>query len=114
MIKGSSDFMEGSSSLYVTSLPDLVSIGIVVVEICSSCATWRHVTACSKCCVTSWVEASQSHHFAKFGCRRPCCNRDITDLIVQVTLQDHLIKWLCKFIEEAPPKVAMGIIVMDI
>ena len=33
LIKGSYDFIEGSSSLYVTNLPGLVGIGIVVVEI---------------------------------------------------------------------------------
>ena len=34
MVKGSSEFMEGSSSLYVTTLSCLVAIGIVVVELC--------------------------------------------------------------------------------
>ena len=34
VIKESCDFMEGSSSLYVTTLPDIVAIDIVVVEIC--------------------------------------------------------------------------------
>ena len=34
VIKESCDFMEGSSSLYVTTLPDMVAIDIVVVEIC--------------------------------------------------------------------------------
>ena len=34
MIKESCDFMEGSSSLYVTTLPNMVTIDIVVVEIC--------------------------------------------------------------------------------
>ena len=33
MIKGSCYFMEGTSLLYVTTLPGLVAIGIVVVEI---------------------------------------------------------------------------------
>ena len=33
MIKGSSDFVEGSSSLNVTTLPGLAVIRIVVVEI---------------------------------------------------------------------------------
>ena len=32
-IKGSRDFMEGSYSLYVTILPDLVAIDFMVVEI---------------------------------------------------------------------------------
>ena len=32
VIKGSCDFMEGSSSLYKTTLPGLVAIGIVAVE----------------------------------------------------------------------------------
>ena len=34
VIEGSSNFMSGSSSWYVTTLPSLVSIGILVVEIC--------------------------------------------------------------------------------
>ena len=33
MIKGSCDFMEGSFSLYVTTLSGVVAIGIMVVEI---------------------------------------------------------------------------------
>ena len=33
MIKGPSDFMEGSFSLNLTTLPGLVAIGIVAVEI---------------------------------------------------------------------------------
>ena len=50
-IKISCDFMEGSSRLYVTILQGLVAIDIVVVEC---------MTACSKGCVTLWVEASHS------------------------------------------------------
>ena len=34
VIKESCDFMEGSSSLYVATLPDIAAIDIVVVEIC--------------------------------------------------------------------------------
>ena len=46
-------FMEGSSSWYVTTLPDLVAIGIVVVEIkCFRFITWPLVTTYSKGCVT--------------------------------------------------------------
>ena len=33
LVKGSSDSMKGNSSLNVTNLPDLVVIGIVVVEV---------------------------------------------------------------------------------
>ena len=32
--EGSLDFMGGSSSLYVTTLPSLIAVGIAVVEIC--------------------------------------------------------------------------------
>ena len=32
--EGSHDFMGGSSSLYVTTLPSLIAVGNVVVEIC--------------------------------------------------------------------------------
>ena len=46
-------FMEGSSSWYVTTLPDLVTIGIVVVEIkCFWFITCPQVTTYSKGCVT--------------------------------------------------------------
>ena len=39
------------------------------------------------------------HHLAKFGDHRHCCSRDIADLMFHVTLQDHVIKLLCDFIE---------------
>ena len=39
-IQGSYNFMSGSSSLYVTTLPSLVDIGIVVVEVCFHFVTW--------------------------------------------------------------------------
>ena len=47
MIKGSSDFMEGGSSLYVTTLLDLVAIRNQAVEICFNLSR-PHVTTCSK------------------------------------------------------------------
>ena len=34
LIEGSSSFMSGSSSLYITTLTRLLVVGIVVVEIC--------------------------------------------------------------------------------
>ena len=36
VIEGSCKFLSGSSSWYVTSLPSLVAMGIVVVDICFS------------------------------------------------------------------------------
>ena len=44
VIKRSCDFMEGSSSLHVTTLPGLVVIGILVVEICFYHVTSRDYT----------------------------------------------------------------------
>ena len=34
-----------------------------------------------------------------FGDHRRCCSRDITDLTFHMTLQDHVIKWSCEFME---------------
>ena len=49
VIKGSCDFMEGSSLLYVTTLKGLAAIDIMVMEIkCFYFVTWPHITTCSK------------------------------------------------------------------
>lgn len=43
VIKGSSDFMEGSSSLHITTLSHLVAIDILVMEICFLIITGPHM-----------------------------------------------------------------------
>ena len=40
-----------------------------------------------------------THHFAKVDGYRACGSRDITYLIFHVTLQDHVIKGSCDFME---------------
>ena len=85
MIKGSSDFMEESSSLNVTTLPGLVAISVVEVEMffIYHVATNDHVF---KGYVTLWVEAFRSKSPpSKFGGHRPFCSRDIRYLIFHVT-----------------------------
>ena len=56
LIKEYCGFMEGSSSLYVTTCLDLVAIRIVVVEMFSI----DHVATCSNGCMTLLLEASHS------------------------------------------------------
>ena len=46
MIKRSCDFMEGSSSVYVATLPGLVAIGVWVMEIGNKIFLIYHVTLC--------------------------------------------------------------------
>ena len=86
--------MEGSSLLYVTTVLGLVAIGIVIVDIkCFSFITWPHVTTRSKGCLIV------SHHFAKFSGHRPYGTSDAAAKIVNVTLQDHVIKGSGDFME---------------
>ena len=48
-----------TSSLYVTTLPGLVAIGTVVVEIKQFLfISGPYMTTCSKGCVNWWIEAS--------------------------------------------------------
>ena len=62
-----------------------------------------------------------SHHLAKFDGHRLCCSRDITGLILHVTLQDHVINGLYEFMEGSfslyistlPNLVATGIVLVD-
>ena len=95
MIKGFSDFMEGNSSFNITTLPGVIAIDIVVVEIMS---------------------------LIQFLFFNSCCSRDIIDLIFHVTLEDHVIKGLCEVMEGSsslyiptlPSLVATNIVVVDI
>ena len=93
MNKGSSDFMEGSSSLYVTTLDGLVAEGIAVVEMFLIYHKWPSVRNCGLKLLTV------SHHLAKFGSYRPCCRIDIRELIFHMTLREHAIKGLCEFMK---------------
>ena len=69
-----------------------------------------------------WKLLLLSHHLAKFGDHRPCCSRDITDLLFHVTLQDDVIKGLCEFMVGSSKLyiptllclVATNIVAMDI
>ena len=71
MIKRSCEFMEGSSSVYVTALSGLV-------------------TTCSKVFWPSgWKLLIVPHYLAKFGGHKRCGNRDIKNLIFHVTLNDQ-------------------------
>ena len=48
-----------------------------------------------------WRLLVVAHHLAKFNSHRPCASRDITYLIYDVTLQDHVIKGFSDFLEES-------------
>ena len=62
-----------------------------------------------------------SYHLAKFGGHRHCCSRDITGLMLHVTLQNHVIKGLYEFMEGSfslyistlPNLVATGTVLVD-
>ena len=68
------------------------------------------------------LERPRNQRLAKFGGRRLCGSTDITDLIFQVTLQDHTIKGSRKvkqtasslYIPALPSLVELGIGVVDI
>ena len=80
VIKVSSDVMDGNSSLNVTTLPRLVMIGIVVVEMFFIChvASLVHMF---ESYVILWVEASYGKSPpSNFGGHRACYSRDITYL----------------------------------
>ena len=122
VIKGSPEFVEGHSSLNVTNLLGLVVIGIVVVEM----FLIYHVASCDhvfrRFCNCGWKLLIVSYHLAKLVDHRPGCSRDITDLIFHVTLQDHVIKELCEFMEGSsslhiptlPSLAATRIMIVDI
>ena len=74
MIKGSFGFMEGSSSWYVITLPGLVAIGILVVEIkCFWFITWPKWPRIQR---VVWPNGLKfriaSHHLAKLIGHRSC------------------------------------------
>ena len=104
MMKGSCDLMEGSFSLYITTLPGLMAIciGIVVVEInffyLPRDLTWPRVQR------VVWLNGLNfliiSHHFAKFSGHRLCGSCDTAAKIFNFTLQDYGIKWSGDFMVE--------------
>ena len=63
-----------------------------------------------------------SNKLIKFGDHRPSGSRDITDLVFHVTLQDHVIKGPCDFMDRSsslyiptlPSLVTINIVVVDI
>ena len=52
--------------------------------------------------LTLYVDVIASQHFTKFGGHRLCDSRDITYLILHVTLQDNVIKGSCDSMEGSP------------
>ena len=108
--------MEGSSLLYVTTLPGLVAVGIVILKI----ITWPCVQR------VVWFNGLKSlivsNHFAKLYGPRPCSSSDTTTEVVYVTFQYHVIKGSGDFVEgntslyilTLPKLIAIGILLMDI
>ena len=70
VIKEPFDFAKESILLYLTTLPGLVVIGIVEVEICFYFITWQHVIVCSKMVVwlSRWKLLLLIHHIMKWPC----------------------------------------------
>ena len=94
MIKGSCDFMEESSSLFLTPLSGLGAKGTVIVDIkffsLSRYLTWPRAQS------FVWLNGLKflivNHHFAKFNDHRPFGRSEIAAKIFYVTLQNHVIK----------------------
>ena len=69
-----------------------------------------------------WKFFKVSHFLANFGGHKPCDSKDIIDLIVHVTFQDHLPEEPCDLVEESSSfyipalssPVVIGIVVVDI
>ena len=92
LTKGSSEFMSRSFLKYITTLKNLVTIDILIVEICFIIC---HLTACLKGYVNSWVEALHSKSpFGMFGGNWRSASGDerIKYLACHMTLQDHVIE----------------------
>ena len=93
--------MEGSSLFYVTILPGLVAIGIVVMKVngfnLSRDLTWPFVQR------FVWLNGLNflivSHHFGKLSGHRPCGSSDTAAKIVYVASQNHVIRRSGDFIE---------------
>ena len=115
--------MEGSSLLYVTTLPGLLAIGIVVVGIkCFQFITLTHVATCSQGCVTKQVEVSHSKPpFRQVLWPQPCDSSDTSTKRVYMILQNYVIKGTGDFMEEnsslqiptLPKLIAINIALMD-
>ena len=79
--------MSWSSLLYVTTLPSLVVIGIVTVEIkCFQFALWFRKIAKFK------ESFKVSQQVAKFGGLRHCGSEAIIVLVCHMILEDHVTK----------------------
>ena len=98
MIKGSSYFVSGDSSLQAITLLNLVAIGFVEVKMYrSSFVTWTQVTTWSKEYVVFWLDIWLliiSHNFVKFDSDRSRESEFITSFTCRVTLYDHVINRL--------------------
>ena len=80
--------MEASSLLHVTTLPNLVAIGIAAVEMkCFWYITWPHVPRVQS---VVWLNAFKvlkvSHHFAPFWGHRPRGSSDTAAKLAYMTL----------------------------
>ena len=125
VIKGSCEFMEGSSSLYITTLPGLVAKGIVVMEInvfdLLHDLTWPCV---QRVVWLIWLRFFiVNHNLAKFTGQKPCGSSDTaTTKLFYLTLQNHVIKESGHFIKgnsslyipTLPKLASRDIVLMDI
>ena len=83
VIEGSRNFIDGSSSMYVTNLPNLVATGIVIVEMFLVC----HVILTDyviKGSFSVWIErlSKVCHQHVKVGGHRHCVSLDIRPLFL--------------------------------
>ena len=71
VIGRSSNFMSGTSSWYVTTLPSLVVIGVVIVKVFLNCHLIKQEHR---------INFMVCHHLAKFGGHRCCNGRGVFNL----------------------------------
>ena len=101
----SCDNMGGSSSWYVTTLPNLVAIEIAVVEICFWFAMWSYKTTWLKSYVALLVGAPTISHLpAIYGGHRHSVSWVIMVLVCHMVSQDHMIKESCHFMSRSPSR----------
>ena len=98
--KGFWNFMKGSSSLYVISLPILVSVVIMMLEIWHICfVPWHCIKTWSKGFLILWKEALRLRNHCGRICRHlHCGTADIIFQIYHMTSLDHVLKVLSNFV----------------
>ena len=85
--------MDENLSYLVTTLPNVMLIGLTEVEIkrfFSHDITWPHYQI--DICLSKKEPLKLSCHYAKFDASRSCGSGDMTWLFCQVTSRDHMIK----------------------